>query len=84
MEKLTIKELEDVAVEMRKTAITMIYTAQSGHPGGSLSAADIMTSLYFHTMNINSKNYKSENRDRFVLSKGHVCPILYSTLILKI
>lgn len=68
---------------MRKTILTMIYKAQSGHPGGSLSAADIMTALYFHAMDVDPANPGYEDRDRFVLSKGHVCPALYSALILK-
>ena len=62
-----------------KTAVTMIYEAQSGHPGGSLSAADMVAALYFSEMRIDPKP-GWEDRDRFVLSKGHVCPILYSAL----
>ena len=58
----------------------MIYEAQSGHPGRSLSGADIILALYFKEMNINTTNPKWEDRDRFVLSKGHVCPILYAAL----
>ncbi len=73
--------LKEKANELRRTALTMIYNAQSGHPGGSFSAADIMSVLYFDQMNI--LDVKDENRDRFVLSKGHVCPILYSALIHK-
>jgi transketolase len=65
---------------MRKTAITMIHKAQSGHPGGSLSAADLMIALYFKEMNIDPNNPTWEDRDRFVLSKGHVCPIQYAAL----
>jgi transketolase len=61
----------------------MIYTAKSGHPGGSLSAADIMTALYFDEMNIEPKNPKWADRDRFILSKGHVCPVLYTCLAMK-
>jgi transketolase len=61
----------------------MIYTAQSGHPGGSLSATDIVTALYFHEMRIDPENPKWDERDRFVLSKGHVCPVLYACLGLK-
>lgn len=80
---MNIGELKEQAKTMRKTALTMIYKAQSGHPGGSMSAADIVTALYFKEMNIDPKNPKWENRDRFVLSKGHVCPILYSALGLK-
>ena len=69
--------LQKKANEIRKTALTMIYHAQSGHPGGSLSAADIVTALYFDVMNVDPENPGWENRDRFVLSKGHVCPVLY-------
>ena len=72
--------LEEKAVELRKTVLTMIYKAQSGHPGGSLSAADIMAALYFHVMNVDPENPKWEDRDRFVLSKGHNAPGLYSAL----
>lgn len=78
-----VARLKKQAKELRKTALTMIYTAQSGHPGGSLSTADFVTSLYFDEMNIRPNNPKWEDRDRFVLSKGHVCPILYSALALK-
>ncbi|MDT8862105.1 transketolase [Alkalihalobacillus sp. MEB130] len=78
----SIEELKEKAIEMRKTAVTMIHKAQSGHPGGSLSAADLMTALYFKEMNIDPKNPTWEDRDRFVLSKGHVCPIQYSALAL--
>ncbi|MDQ0227787.1 transketolase [Metabacillus niabensis] len=83
MKNISIEELKDIAIEMRKTAVTMIHKAQSGHPGGSLSAADLMTALYFKEMNIDPINPNWENRDRFVLSKGHVCPIQYSALALK-
>ena len=75
--------LEAQAKEVRKEILTMIHTAQSGHPGGSLSAADIMTALYFDELNIDPKNPKWEDRDRFVLSKGHVCPVLYTCLALR-
>lgn len=75
--------LREKAKELRKTLLTMIYKAQSGHPGGSLSAADIMAVLYFHTIDIDPQNPQWEDRDRFVLSKGHVCPVLYSALIMK-
>ncbi len=83
MEHSKIKELERRAAELRKTAITMIFKAQSGHPGGSLSAADILAALYFGFMNINPAYPEWADRDRFVLSKGHVCPILYSALLHK-
>ncbi|WP_404996596.1 transketolase [Caldifermentibacillus hisashii] len=78
--KLSVEELKQKAIELRKTALTMIYKAQSGHPGGSLSSADIITALYFSEMNINPQNPQWEDRDRFVLSKGHVCPIQYAAL----
>ena len=77
---MTKLELEKMAVEVRKGIITGVYNAKSGHPGGSLSAADIFTYLYFVEMNVDPKNPKDENRDRFVLSKGHVAPGLYSVL----
>ncbi len=80
MEKMTIKELEKQTIEMKKKVIRMVYKAQSGHPGGALSAADFVTALYFREMNIDPKNPKWEDRDRFVLSKGHVCPIQYACL----
>ena len=83
LKNISIAELKEKAIEMRKTALTMIHKAQSGHPGGSLSAADLMTALYFKEMNIDPSNPNWEDRDRFVLSKGHVCPIQYSALALK-
>ena len=79
----SVIELKEQAKELRKTALTMIYKAQSGHPGGSLSAADIITALYFREMNVRPEEPKWEDRDRFVLSKGHVCPIQYTALALK-
>lgn len=75
--------LKNKAAEIRKNLLTMIYKAQSGHPGGSLSASDIMTALYFDELNIEPKNPRWENRDRFVLSKGHVCPVLYTCLAMR-
>jgi len=72
--------LQEHAKNVRKKALEMVYKAQSGHPGGSLSAADILTYLYFEEMDINEGNLKSLNRDRFVLSKGHVSPALYAIL----
>lgn len=77
---MDILELKKQANEIRKGIITAVYNAKSGHPGGSLSAADLMTYLYFEEMNIEPKNPKKEDRDRFILSKGHVAPALYSTL----
>ena len=78
-----VQELEQKASILRRTALTMIYHAKSGHPGGSFSAADIMTALYFNEMNVKPNEPKWADRDRFVLSKGHVCPILYSALMLR-
>ena len=73
-------ELQKTANEVRKGIVTAVHSAKAGHPGGSLSAADIFTYLYFEEMNIDPKNPKMEERDRFVLSKGHTAPGLYSTL----
>lgn len=73
-------ELEKMAVEVRKGVVTGVHAAKAGHPGGSLSAADIFTYLYFEEMNVDPKNPKDPNRDRFVLSKGHTAPGLYATL----
>ena len=78
-----IKELENKAKEVRKGIIEAVYNAQSGHPGGSLSIADILTVLYFNELNINEKNPQWEDRDRMVLSKGHCSPALYSCLANK-
>ena len=75
--------LKEKAQELRKTALTMIHTAGSGHPGGSLSAADWVTALYFDELKLKPEDPKWADRDRFVLSKGHVCPILYSALALR-
>ncbi len=83
MTKEQILYLEERAKEIRKTALTMIYQAQSGHPGGSFSAADVIAALYFHFLKLDPEQPKWEDRDRFVLSKGHVCPALYAALILR-
>lgn len=80
---MTNSELEKTANEVRKSIVTALHSAKSGHPGGSLSAADLMTYLYFEEMNVDPKNPRMENRDRFVLSKGHVAPALYSVLAHK-
>lgn len=77
MEKL---ELQKMANEIRKGIVSSVHAAKAGHPGGSLSAADVFTYLYFEEMNVDPKNPKMEDRDRFVLSKGHTAPGLYSTL----
>lgn len=76
----TIRDLKEKANNIRKSVVEAVYSANSGHPGGSLSAADILTVLYFNQMNIDPKDPKNENRDRFVLSKGHASPVLYATL----
>ena len=76
-------ELEKMANEIRKDIVTAVHSAKSGHPCGSLSSADIFTYLYFEEMNVDPANPKWEDRDRFVLSKGHVAPGLYSTLAEK-
>lgn len=80
MDEKRVIELSIIADKVRKNALTAVYSAQSGHPGGSLSSADIMTLLYFEVMNIDPKNPKDPDRDRFVLSKGHCAPALYSVL----
>ncbi len=73
-------ELAIIANKIRKNALTAVYSAQSGHPGGSLSIADLLALLYFEVMNIDPKNPKMADRDRLVLSKGHTAPALYSAL----
>jgi len=77
---MTNQELAKVANEVRKGVVTAVHAAKSGHPGGSLGAADIMTYLYFEEMNIDPADPHKADRDRFVLSKGHCTPALYSTL----
>ena len=76
-------ELQKVANEVRKGIITSVHAAKAGHPGGSLSAADIFTYLYFEEMNVDPKDPEKADRDRFVLSKGHTAPGLYSALAQK-
>ena len=76
-------ELQKMANEIRKGIITAVHSAKAGHPGGSLSATEVFTYLYFEEMNIDPKNPKKADRDRFVLSKGHTAPGLYSTLAHK-
>ena len=80
MEQSKELKLKRLANNVRKGIIEGVYSAASGHPGGSLSIADIITYLYFEEMNIDPKNPKYEKRDRFVLSKGHTAPALYSVL----
>ena len=77
---MTNLELQKTAYEVRKGIVSGVHAAKAGHPGGSLSAADIFTYLYFEEMNIDPKDPKKADRDRFVLSKGHTAPGLYSTL----
>ena len=77
------KGLKEIARNIRKDIVSMIHTSKSGHPGGSLSAVEILTALYFDEMNIDPNNCKMEDRDRFVLSKGHAAPVLYATLAHK-
>ena len=80
MENLQLKKIAD---EVRKNIVTGLHSAKSGHPGGSLSAADMVTFLYYEEMNVDAKNPKNPNRDRFVLSKGHAAPVLYGVLAEK-
>ena len=77
------KGLNEITRNIRKDIVTMIHGSKSGHPGGSLSAVEILTALYFDEMNIDPENPKKEDRDRFVLSKGHAAPVLYATLAEK-
>lgn len=78
--KQRVEQVKAHARQLRKSAVTMIYEAQSGHPGGSLSCADLVAALYFDVMHVNAQDPKWEDRDRFILSKGHVCPIQYAAL----
>ena len=82
-EEQKVAALKTRAKEVRREILTMIHTARSGHPGGSLSAADVMTALYFSELNLRPDDPKWDGRDRFVLSKGHVCPVLYVCLALR-
>ncbi|MGD9149548.1 MAG: transketolase [Desulfobacterales bacterium] len=79
-EFMSVEELEKMAVIIRCDIIDMICTAAAGHPGGSLSAADIVTALYFRVMRIDPENPDWPDRDRFILSKGHACPVWYAAL----
>ena len=76
----SLDELKSISKEIRKDIVKMLTESASGHPGGSLSATDIMTVLFFKEMNLDPNNEKDPNRDRFVLSKGHAAPVLYSAL----
>ncbi|AKL96756.1 transketolase N-terminal section [Clostridium aceticum] len=75
--------LKEKSTVIRRHIIEMLYESASGHPGGSLSAADILTTLYFHEMKVDPQNPKKEDRDRFVLSKGHAAPVVYAALAEK-
>ena len=75
-----VERQEEQAVQLRRDIVEMIHAAKAGHPGGSLSAVDMITALYFHVMRIDPQNPRWEDRDRFVLSKGHACPALYAAL----
>ena len=83
MKVTDVEKLQQIATEVRKNIIEEVYNASSGHPGGSLSAADILTVLYFYEMNIEQDNLKEKSRDKFVLSKGHCSPALYGVLAEK-
>ena len=83
MEEAKKQQLKDAAAKVRRLAVEGIHLAGSGHPGGSLSAADILTYLYFHEMNVDARNPGDPDRDRFVLSKGHAAPALYAVLAVK-
>ncbi|MGI6004464.1 MAG: transketolase [Christensenellales bacterium] len=79
----TVEFLEDKAGTLRREIIKMIYTAQSGHPGGSLSMAEVAAALYFDELNIDPENPYDNGRDRVVLSKGHCCPAIYAALAMR-
>ena len=83
MDKNLKRELEMQAIRIRMDVIKGTFNAKSGHPGGSLSVSDIMAYLYFHKMNVDPQNPDWEDRDRFVLSKGHTAPALYGALALR-
>ena len=83
MQKEKLLYLKEVAAKVRLLSVEAIFNAKSGHPGGSLSVTDILTYLYFDKMNVSADKKDSPDRDRFVLSKGHACPALYSALAIK-
>ena len=83
MDKLSNKQLALTAAKARLLGVTMVYEAASGHPGGSMSCMDVLTALYFDEMNVDPKDAKNPDRDRFVMSKGHCSPALYPVLALR-
>ena len=83
MDKLSNKQLALTATKARLLGVTMVYEAASGHPGGSMSCMDVLTTLYFDEMNVDPKDAKNPDRDRFVMSKGHCSPALYPVLALR-
>ena len=83
MDKKLVRELEIAATKVRIGIIDGIHAAKAGHPGGSLSAADLLTYLYMHRLNVDPKNPNDPNRDRMILSKGHAAPALYAALALR-
>ena len=83
MDKLSNKQLALTAAKARLLGVTMVYEAASGHPGGSMSCMDVLTTLYFDEMNVDPKDAKNSDRDRFVMSKGHCSPALYPVLALR-
>ena len=82
-EQLSVKELQNKCIDLKKHVVDMIYKAQSGHPGGSLSGAEFVTACYWHEMDVDPQNPRWADRDRFVMSKGHVCPAQYAALAMK-
>lgn len=82
-EQLTMQELKNTSIELKKHVVSMVHKAQSGHPGGSLSIAEFVTACYFKFMNVDPQNPNWADRDRFVLSKGHVAPALYAALAMR-
>ena len=82
-ETVSIAQLQNTCIDLKKNVISMIHKAQSGHPGGSLSVAEFITACYFREMDIDPKDPKWADRDRFVLSKGHVCPAQYAALAMR-
>ena len=80
LDGVELQNLQEKAKNIRRSIVEMVYSAASGHPGGSLSITDVFTALYFKELNIDVNNPKNENRDRVVLSKGHCSPALYASL----